>query len=50
MNPIGALFWKEGREAAYKIAAGAGLALVAGLALCTKQESPPRRTLAWLSG
>ncbi len=33
MNPIRALLWKEGREAAYKIAAGAGLALVAGLAL-----------------
>ena len=32
MNPIRALLWKEGREAAYKIAAGAGLALVAGLA------------------
>ncbi len=33
MNPIRALLWKEGREAAYKIAAGAGLALVAGLAV-----------------
>ena len=36
MNPIGALFWKEGREAAYKIAAGAGLALVVGL-VCTQE-------------
>ena len=33
MNPILALFWKEGREAAYKIAAGAGLALIVGLVL-----------------
>ena len=31
MNPTLALFWKEGREAAYKIAACAGLALVVGL-------------------
>ena len=30
MNPTLALFWKEGREAAYKIAAGAGLALLVG--------------------
>ena len=39
MNPIRALLWKEGREAAYKIAAGAGLALVAGL-VCPQEELP----------
>ena len=33
MNPTLALFWKEGREAAYKFAAGAGLALIVGLVL-----------------
>ena len=33
MNAILALFWKEGREATYKIAAGAGLALIVGLVL-----------------
>ncbi len=37
MNPIRALLWKEGREAAYKIAAGAGLALVVGL-VCTQER------------
>lgn len=31
MNPIGALLWKEARESAYKIAACAGLAMIAGL-------------------
>ena len=31
MNPTLALFWKEGREAAYKIAACAGLAMIVGL-------------------
>ncbi len=40
MNPIRALLWKEGREAAYKIAAGAGLALVAGLALHEADPHP----------
>ncbi len=38
MNPIGALFWKESRESAYKIAAGAGLAMIVGL-LCARAES-----------
>ena len=42
MNPILALFWKEGREAAYKIAAAAGLAFVIGL-VCTQGE-PSRGT------
>ncbi|MCY3766654.1 MAG: hypothetical protein OXH06_14640 [Gemmatimonadetes bacterium] len=37
MNPTLALFWKEGREAAYKIAAGAGLAFVVGL-VCARAE------------
>ena len=37
MNPILALFWKEGREAAYKIAACAGLAFVVGL-VCARAE------------
>lgn len=36
MNPIRALLWKEGREATYKIAAGAGLALAVGL-VCTQE-------------
>lgn len=31
MNPTLALLWKEGREAAYKIAACAGLAMIVGL-------------------
>ncbi len=31
MNPTLALLWKEGREAAYKVVACAGLALIAGL-------------------
>ena len=31
MNPIRALLWKEGREAAYKTVFGAGLALLLGL-------------------
>ena len=39
MNPTLALFWKEGREAAYKIAACAGLAFVVGL-MCTQGEPP----------
>ena len=32
MNPIRALLWKEGREAAYKTVFGAGMALLLGLA------------------
>ena len=39
MNPIRALLWKEGREAAYKIAAGAGLALLIGLGV-SKVQGP----------
>ncbi|MCE2440853.1 MAG: ABC transporter permease subunit [Candidatus Latescibacteria bacterium] len=31
MNPIVALFWKEARESAYKVAACAGLAMIVGL-------------------
>lgn len=37
MNPTLALFWKEGREATYKIAACAGLAFVVGL-VCARAE------------
>ena len=32
MNPTLTLFWKEGREAAYKVVACAGLAMIVGLA------------------
>ncbi len=44
MNPTLALFWKEGREAAYKVAACAGLALIVGL-LCNLWEYPQRSIL-----
>lgn len=44
MNPTLALFWKEGREAAYKIAACAGLAMIAGL-WCNLWEYPQRSIL-----
>ena len=32
MNPIRALLWKEGREAAYKIGAGSCVAILLGFA------------------
>ena len=37
MNAIGALFWKEAREASYKVVACAGLATIVGL-LCARAE------------
>lgn len=40
MNPTLALFWKEGREAAYKVVACAGLAFVVGL-VCARAEGTP---------
>lgn len=44
MNPILALFWKEGREAAYKVVACAGLAMIVGL-LYNLWEYPQRTIL-----
>ena len=40
MNPQLALLWKEGRAAAYKVAAVAGLALLTGLAHLDREFSP----------
>lgn len=40
MNPILALFWKEGREAAYKVAACAGLAMIVGLVFSQWEFAP----------
>ncbi len=48
MNPIGALFWKEARESAYKIAACAGLALIVGLVFHLWDLSPVPRTDIYL--
>ena len=48
MNPQLALFWKEGRVAAYWVAAVAGLALLAGLAHLDR-DLPPQ-TVAHLAG
>ena len=38
MNPTLALFWKEGREAAYKVVACAGLAMIVALVSAGKEE------------
>ena len=40
MNPIGALFWKESRESAYKVAACAGLAMIVGLVFSQWEFAP----------
>lgn len=40
MNPIGALFWKEARESAYKVAACAGLAMIVGLVFSQWEFAP----------
>ena len=40
MNPTLALFWKEGREAAYKVVACAGLAMIVGLVFSQWEFAP----------
>lgn len=48
MNPTLALFWKEGREATYKVVACAGLAMIVGL-VCAQQEFPPGSAIIVMS-
>ena len=40
MSPIGALFWKEARESAYKVCACAGLAMIVGLVFSQWEFAP----------
>ncbi len=50
MSPIRALLWKEGREATYKIAAGAGVAFFVGLVNLYPDRFYPLGTMSHLVG